>query len=138
MLLYGKNPTDPGVPLAEARVDLPAGTKAVEAARRTVEDALGAWGWGERIEAASQCVSELVTDLGAAEPDTMTLILRQREDHVRIMVRTAGDGCRLHELTGGSADAGRSFTMVDRIAPLWGVIPRPDGEVVWLEFDRAS
>lgn len=138
MLLYGKNPTDPGVPLAEERVQLPSGPTAVETARHRVQDALRAWGWEERAHVASQCVSELVTDLTTAEPDTLTLILRQREDHIRIMLRAAGDGCRIHELTGEATARGRSFALVDRLAPLWGVIPRADGDMVWVEFDRVD
>jgi hypothetical protein len=136
MLVYGKNPTDSGTPLDEERVLLPEGPAAAEAARHTVVDTLDRWGWGDLGDAAALCVSELVGELCTETPSALELIVRRREDHVRILVKAMGEDCRIHHLTNTGADRARAFGLIDRLVPLWGVVPRVDGDMVWLELRR--
>ena len=137
MLVYGTNPTDPGIALDEARVELPEGAGAAEAARRAVGDTFDRWGWAPEADGAALAVSELVTELTAEADGGLQLILRQRDDHVRILVKGAGASCRFHRLTNTGADRARSFAVIDSLVPLWGVLPREDGDLVWLEVARA-
>ena len=137
MLVYGTNPTDPGAALDVERVDLPLGPPAAEAARRAIDDTFDRWGWSTEADGAALCVSELVTELTSEAEGRLQLILRQRDDHIRVMVKGSGPACRFHRLTNTGPDRARSFAVIDSMVPLWGVLPREDGDLVWLEVVRS-
>ena len=84
---------------------------------------------------AAQCVSELVSGLCAGGPERLELRVRCGEHSVRVLVRPHGAARPVHELLSDES-AGLHFTVVDRLAPFWGILARPAGEVVWLEFAR--
>ena len=136
VLLYGKNPTDHGKVLGEEQHDLDPGVSCGEAARAAIGDALAAWGVDDSNGEASLCVSELVAGLCEGRPDRLELRLRCGERSVRVFVRPYGADRSVNELLADET-TGRRFTVVDRLAPFWGVLPRPSGEVVWVEFPRS-
>lgn len=137
MLLYGKNPTDHGRVVGEQQHDLDADVDCAETARHAVSAAMALWGLADEAGEASLCVSELVTALRDGGPDRLELRVRCNEHSVKVMIRPFGADREVHELL-SEQSAAHSFTMVDRLAPFWGVLPRPGGEVVWVEFPAQS
>ena len=133
MLLYGKNPTDHGKVLGEQQHDLEPGPACPEAARTAVAEAFATWDVDDPAGEAALCVSEVVTGLNVGDPDCLELRVRCTAHSVRVFLRPHGADRPIHELL-----AGASFAVVDRLAPFWGVLPRPNGEVVWIEFPRAT
>jgi hypothetical protein len=137
VLLYGKNPTDHGQVVGEQQHDLDADADCAETARHAVTAAMASWGLADEGGVASLCVSELVTALRDGHPDRLELRVRCGEHSVRVLIRPQGATREVHELLSDQS-ASHSFTMVDRLAPFWGVLPRPSGEVVWVEFPAQS
>ena len=135
MLLYGKNPTDSGRVVDEQHHDLDADPACAEAARNAVNHAMAVWGVDDESGAAALCVSELVTALRDGHPDRIELRLRCGDHSIRVLARPCGADRPVHELLSDQSP-GHGFTVVDRLAPFWGVLPRPSGEVVWVEFPR--
>ena len=137
MLLYGKNPTDHGRVVGEEQRDLDGDEGSAEVARHLVADAFARWDVPDETGVGAQCVSEVVTGLCAGRPERIELRIRCGEHSVRLLLRPHGAERAVHDLLSDES-AGLHFTVVDRMAPFWGVLARPSGEVVWLEFARET
>ncbi|WP_329123818.1 ATP-binding protein [Streptomyces sp. NBC_01353] len=124
------------------------GTKGVVMrCRDFTADALTDWGWlpaeddeaRERVDDVLLLVSEVVTNacLHAGGPEE--LVLRHRQDRLRVEVSDANpEHPRRRQPRAPSLPGGHGLMVLDRLAGNWGSEPRERGKVVWLEVGRPS
>ncbi|MEU4269051.1 ATP-binding protein [Streptomyces sp. NPDC026092] len=122
------------------------GTKGVVTrCRDFTEAALGDWGWipaeddegQERAEDVLLLVSEVVTNACLHTDGPEELVLRQRDDHLRVEVSDASPELpRRRQPRAPSLPGGHGLMVLDRLAGAWGSEPRGRGKVVWLEVAR--
>ena len=89
---------------------------------------------GHLIDDAELLVSEVVTvaTLNSGS-DHATVALVSEDDRVRVEVTDAHRGFSLH-----SDGPGLGLTIVDLVAPRWGVDLSEPGKTVWFELEAAS
>lgn len=111
---------------------------AVPYARHWVAEALEGTPLAELTADAELVVSELVTNALLHGSPPVTLRVEVDADTVRVEV---GDGSRrapLRALARAEAMTGRGLSLVAALAREWGVLPAPDGKVVWCELSAAA
>lgn len=114
--------------------------------------ALADWGWipadgedaddadaerRERVEDVLLLVSEVVTNACLHADGPEELVLRHREDHLRVEVSDASpEHPRRRQPRAPSLPGGHGLMVLDRLAGAWGSEPRGRGKVVWVEVSR--
>lgn len=103
-------------------------------ARRITADVLSTWGHADAADAATLLVSEVVTNAILHAGSEIELRLTTAPHHLRVEVRDTS--MLVPALRRYQADAvtGRGLELVETVAAAWGVIPEPDGKVVWFEL----
>ena len=139
---------------------LPADPRAVAEARRQVRAAVRYWRLPVDIDAATVCISELVTNAvthddaspgnpaspdGAASPDTsgdaapIVLCIAAGDGRFRVDVY---DSCplppALNDHVSAFAEGGRGLHLVDSLASGWGYYPTASGKAVYFTLDFAD
>ncbi|MFF9011732.1 ATP-binding protein [Streptomyces sp. NPDC014870] len=113
--------------------------------RDFTEAALGDWGWlpaedddgRERAEDVLLLVSEVVTNACLHAEGPEELVLRHRDDHLRVEVSDASpEPPKRRRSRAPSLPGGHGLMVLDRLAGAWGSEPRGRGKVVWLEVSR--
>lgn len=116
-------------------VTLPCEAASSGAARRFVLATLLEWDCHGVVDSATLVASELVTNV----------VLHARTD-LEVVVERQGEGARI-EVADGSpmlpsvkdygveGSTGRGLRMVAAVAAEWGVSPRREGKVVWVELE---
>ncbi|MFG2640425.1 ATP-binding protein [Streptomyces sp. NPDC048370] len=122
------------------------GTKGVVMrCRDFTAEALGDWGWipaedaegRERVEDVLLLVSEVVTNACLHADGPEELVLRHRDDHLRVEVSDASpEHPKRRRPRAPSLPGGHGLMVLDRLAGAWGSEPRGRGKVVWLEIAR--
>jgi len=116
------------------RLHLPPEASSAGAARRFVSAALGAR--GEVAELAVLLVSELASNAVLHAGTAFDVMVQIDAGRVRIEVADGNPTMpALRPYVRESTD-GRGLHMVAASADHWGFEARPDGKVVWFEFDR--
>lgn len=132
MMLYGDGPaTDTATDVEE--VDLPAGPDAARVVRDTLMRALDSWGWAHRSDDATLCASDLVSVVLDAGYHDLHLVVCHLSDRISVEIRCRRGECRFADVL-SQGDGGRSITVVDDLATVWGVRPTGDGDAVWFEL----
>ena len=120
----------------EVRVHLPAGPRAVSAARDLLRSTLAAWDLAAPADAAELVVSELVTNALLHTGSSATLTLRHDVDLARLHVGVEDASTRHPQPRDGGDDAtgGRGMQIVEVVCERWWVAPHGDGKTVWAEL----
>lgn len=114
---------------------LPAGTEAGDGDDDGARDAEAR----ERAEDVLLLVSEVVTNACLHADGPEELVLRHRDDHLRVEVSDASpEHPRRRQPRAPSLPGGHGLMVLDRLAGAWGSEPRAGGKVVWLEVSRPS
>lgn len=124
----------PGV--REARLVLPADTRAVSTARSHLRTVLAQWDLADSVDEAELVVSELVTNalLHTGSPAALTL---RHEVADRVLCVGVEDSSTQHpqpRASGEDATGGRGMHIVAMVAQRWWVAPRGDGKTVWADL----
>jgi signal transduction histidine kinase len=85
----------------------------------------------ETITAATQIVSELVTNAVNSDCTSADIQIALHRDHVRIAVADNAAGLPVQLDPDADDPHGRGLIIVDRLARSWGTLPRADGKSVW-------
>ena len=133
MLLYGEAPPTGEPTLDLRRHPLPPGPEAGAAARAVLQRVLSQWEWDGWVDAAHQCVCEVLAALASESPTGVELWAYRRPHQITLELQYHGTD-RFHELLGGARDRARAIALVDDLVPLWGVRPCGDGEAIWFEL----
>jgi anti-sigma regulatory factor (Ser/Thr protein kinase) len=113
-------------------VQLPTDARAAQVARRELEAAATRLPPDRRAD-ARLLTTELVTNAFRHGHPPITLIIDEREDHLRVEVADAGEG-RPRRSPEPGAHGGWGLLLVETTADRWGVA---DGSTnVWFEIDR--
>jgi anti-sigma regulatory factor (Ser/Thr protein kinase)/anti-anti-sigma regulatory factor len=107
-------------------------------ARQLVTQACTAWQRRDIAATAALVATELVANVVRHAHTTMEFTLGLRDDQVCLTVR---DGSRRlpHPREPGATDAGgRGLQLVKELTDAWGVLPVPDGKVVWTHLTAGA
>lgn len=108
-------------------------------ARRSVANALDAWGLGPISDDAILLTSELVTNAVIHAGTPIGLVVQHIQRGVRIEVNDDAPSLPERRYAGGGAPRGdgRGVWLLDQLADRWGVQRRPnDSKFVWFELDE--
>ncbi|RZS90928.1 anti-sigma regulatory factor (Ser/Thr protein kinase) [Motilibacter rhizosphaerae] len=119
-------------------LDLPLGPEACAVARRTVRDALSAWGVGGEGLAydATLVVTELVSNGVRHGGDAVRLELATEAGCLEVAV--VDGSAVLPEARGsdGESEGGRGVAIIEAVSRRWGVQALGEGKRVWAEIAR--
>jgi serine phosphatase RsbU (regulator of sigma subunit)/anti-sigma regulatory factor (Ser/Thr protein kinase) len=117
----------------ETRLQLPADTRAVRAARDHLRTTLAAWDLAGRADEAELVVSELVTNalLHTGSPAALTLRHDLEESLLCVGVEDTSTRHPQPRDPDDDATGGRGMHIVEMVAQRWWVAPHGDGKTVW-------
>jgi hypothetical protein len=130
MLLYGDEPPAGEPTLEMVRSPLPADGGSTDEARAVLGKLLARWGWDDRVDEATGCITTILRALEGSHPESLELWALRRQHQLTVELHYAGGDARFHELVGAAGP----LRTVDMLAHMWGVRPMNDGEAVWFEF----
>ncbi|GGT15543.1 hypothetical protein GCM10010271_17920 [Streptomyces kurssanovii] len=112
-------------------------SREIAALRRVMALNLRQWGLRHLTDAASTCVTELVTNVirhvGELAPTTLTVSMNGT--YLRLEVQDPDTRALPTLLSAQPEDeAGRGMALVDAMADRWGVVLRADSKVTWCEL----
>lgn len=119
--------------------ELTADPKRVGHVRRIVAAFLRYWGWGELVDPAAMCVTELLSNVRRhADPDECVLLLETSDTGVRIVVSDDTPELPVVLEPDWFSDSGRGMFLLSKTADAWGAVPTDEGKDVWVELRPAS
>jgi anti-sigma regulatory factor (Ser/Thr protein kinase) len=127
-------------PLTESRMqhyrqELTADPRAFARVRLIVGAYLRYWGWGEIVQPAAMCVTELLANVRKhAHSDDCVLLLQTSPSGVRIVVSDDSRDLPIVREPDWFAENGRGMFMLSKTADAWGAHPTGQGKDVWVEF----
>ncbi len=120
--------------LHQAAMELPPSRESPRAARRFIEETLGAWGCEELLDTVTLLVSELVGNAVLHTTSEVQLSVRLVADRLRVDVIDRSTALPRRRSAGVEDQTGRGSDLVEMLATAWGVSGRPDGKSVWFEI----
>ncbi|OIJ86417.1 ATP-binding protein [Streptomyces colonosanans] len=118
---------------------LTADPKRIGDVRRIVTAYLRYWGWGELVDPAAMCVTELLSNVSRhANSDECVLHLETSDTGVRIVVSDDTPTVPVVLEPDCFSDSGRGMFLLSETADAWGVVPTDKGKDVWVEIGPAS
>lgn len=121
-----------------ATLSLPARTRSVATARRTVLALCGPAGLAGLGDTAALLTSEVVTNAVVHGQGTVHLRARASAGRLRVEVQDDGAGSPSPRQAADDAEGGRGLALVAVLAATWGVERLPRGKVVWFELEDVS
>ncbi len=125
----------PTVVHAEVCVRFPHEPASPGAARRLVRDTLVAWGLPAVADAATFVASELATNAVLHARSGFTVSLERLGSVVRLSVGDASARMVHPPAAGRLHTGGRGLHLVGTFSSRWGQDVRPEGKLIWAEFD---
>lgn len=103
-------------------------------ARRVVRDTITSWGMEELADAATFVVSELATNAVLHARSGFTVSIERGSGGVRLSVGDPSPRMVHPPISGALLASGRGLLLVGKLSTRWGQEVRPDGKLVWAEF----
>ncbi len=121
------------------RQELTADPKRIGHVRRIVAAFLRYWDWGELVDPAAMCVTELLSNVSRhADSDECVLLLETSDTGVRIVVSDGTPKLPVVLEPDGCSDSGRGMFLLSETADSWGAALTDNGKDVWVELRPAS
>ncbi len=84
------------------------------------------------------CVSEVITNAVLHARSAPTMTVRRAAERLTVEVSDDDPTLPVRRPHSPTATTGRGLRILDDLTVRWGVRSRPDGKVVWFEFDLAG
>jgi anti-sigma regulatory factor (Ser/Thr protein kinase) len=131
-------------PLMESRMqhyrqELIADPRAFARVRLIVGAYLRYWGWGEIVQPAVMCVTELLSNVRKhAQSDDCTLLIQTSPSGLRIVVSDDSRELPVVREPDWFTESGRGMFLLSKTVDAWGAEPNGSGKDVWLEFHTVA
>lgn len=107
--------------------------------RRTITAFARHWGWGELIDPAVMCATEMLANVQRhAGSDECVLLLQSTPSGLRVVVSDDSHDLPVVREPDWSAESGRGMFLLSKTADAWGVEATDSGKDVWVEFRPAE
>ncbi|AJC58576.1 ATP-binding protein [Streptomyces sp. 769] len=117
------------------RQQLTADPEQIRRVRRIVTAFLRYWGWGQFIDPAVLCVTEMLSNVRShADSDDCVLLLQASPAGVRIVVSDGSQALPVVREPEWLAERGRGMFLLSSSADAWGADITREGKDVWIEF----
>ena len=132
------------IPLAGAggchyQHELTADPKRIGHVRRIVAAFLRYWGWGNLVDPAAMCVTELLSNVRRhADSDECVLLLETSATGVRIVVSDDSPKLPVALEPDWFSDSGRGMFLLSKTADAWGAELTSSGKDVWVDLRPVS
>ncbi|MET8012961.1 ATP-binding protein [Streptomyces sp. NPDC005271] len=109
--------------------------KCIGRIRRAVTAQVRLWGWGEYVDPAVRCVTEMLSNVYRhADSDECVLLLQVSPSRVRIVVSDDSPKLPVVCEPDWESESGRGVFILSTTADAWGADPTDNGKDVWVEF----
>ena len=113
----------------------PCRAESVAAARRFIRDVLQGRP-RELVEAAELMTSELATNCVRHAHSDFELAIHDSREEIRVEVSDSGQGQPTLRSPTPQEHSGRGLLIVEELSTSWGVIPSPNGKLVWFTLPQ--
>jgi DNA-binding NarL/FixJ family response regulator len=105
-------------------------------ARRLVGTAVRAWACDDVLDSVMLCTSEIVTNAAHHAGGEVRVTAELLPASIRVSTTDTEPALPIAQPALATDAAGRGLRVVDRLADRWGIVPQPDGKLVWFEVAR--
>ncbi|HEX7166357.1 MAG TPA: ATP-binding protein [Acidimicrobiales bacterium] len=108
--------------------------ESVRAARRFVAETLRRHDLEDAADRAVLLVSELVTNAVLHARTAIGVHIALDDRMVRVEIEDGSHAAPAARSFSALAGSGRGLRLVEAVAQSWGVVPKPDGKIVWFQL----